>query len=336
MTKLINSRNIGKDETEDRLTPERWRDLGILTGLWAIAAIIDQLWLALDHRVPSWDPADHMIGALNYWWTLQPQHWFSGHVWDALWTLSSKYPPLLYISTAPFLALFGRGADQAIAVNLFYTAVLLVSVYGLGRVLFRAEVGLWAAGLCLLFPQFYSLRTGYYMDYPLTTLIAASTLALSLWHLSQTAYSPVKSRWALAKQWLFALSLGLTFGLAFLMKQTAIFFLAIPLMWVGVSALIAGFRNGYWSRFGQIFTAGAIAFLMILPWSQTNWLFQISAVFNSNIKSARIEGDPAWNTIAGWTYYWQQLPQAISYPILIVASVGLIIALIRFLSTQPL
>ncbi|NER00743.1 MAG: phospholipid carrier-dependent glycosyltransferase, partial [Cyanothece sp. SIO2G6] len=37
-----------------------------------------------------------------------------------------------------------------------------------------------------------------------------------------------------------------------------------------------------------------------------------------------------------WTYYWQQLPQAISYPILIVASVGLIIALIRFLSTQPL
>ncbi|MGK7888470.1 MAG: hypothetical protein AB4042_03990 [Leptolyngbyaceae cyanobacterium] len=315
-------------------------DWGILVVLWAIAAVIDHVWLALDHAPPSWDPADHMIGALNYWWTLQPQHWFSGHIWDALWTLSSKYPPLLYISTAPFLALLGRGADQAIAVNLFYTAILLISVYGLGRVLFRAEVGRWAAGLCLLFPQFYSLRTGYYMDYPLTTLIAASSLILTGWHFSHLSTTrPPRSiphRFTAVKQWGLALSFGVTFGLALLMKQTAVFFLAVPLVWVGVPSLVLGIRQRRWAKFSQIFSGVAIAFLMIWPWSQTNWLFQISAAFNSNIKSARIEGDPAWNTLAGWTYYWQQLPQALSYPLLIVALVGLLIALlttlIRFLA----
>ncbi|NET10969.1 MAG: phospholipid carrier-dependent glycosyltransferase, partial [Symploca sp. SIO2B6] len=312
-------------------TGSHLRDWGILGILWLLAAGIDQVWLAIDHGIPSWDPADHLIGALNYWWTLQPQHWsqhwLTGHVWTAMWTLSSKYPPLLYASTAPFLALFGKGADQAISVNLLYTAILLSSVYGLGRVLFRPEVGLWAAGICLLFPQFYSLRTGYYMDYPLTTLVVASILTLTLWwrsHLSEKREELRESQ----IQWVFALSFGFTFGLALLAKQTAVFFLAIPLLWMGFRAALKGIRQQSWSRFGQLCSALLIALLMILPWSQSNWLFQISAVFNSNIRSARIEGDPGWDTLAGWLYYWQQLPQAISYPLLVVPIVGLILGLI--------
>ena len=341
-----------------------WLDfkyLGILALLWTLAAGVDQLWLALDHAIPSWDPADHLIGSLNYWWVLHPQQWLTdnltsgatgsllerlGHLWTALWTLSSKYPPLLYISTAPFLSLFGRGADQASLVNLLYTAILLVSVYGLGRTLFRAEVGLWAGGLCLLFPQFYSLRAGYFMDYPLTSLVTASLLMLTLWrrslHPSGSAlttqgqrrkppnlYSTQHpNRSPNQQQWSLAIGFGVIFGLALLSKQTAVFFLALPLLWT-VGERLLGLRHRHWGPLGQLMTSLTLAGLMILPWSQANWIFQISAAFNSNSRSAEIEGDPTWDTLAGWTHYWQALPQAISYPLLIVPIVGLLLALIR-------
>ena len=333
MTQLVRT-SVRKTGVRDRMEKHAgWhelRDGAILSLLWFIATGIDQLWLAVDRSIPSWDPADHLIGALNYWWTLQPQNWGTGELWHSIWTLSSKYPPLLYISTAPFLSALGRGADQAMLVNLVYTGILLLSVYGLGRVLFRPEVGLWAAGLCLLFPQFYSLRTSYYMDYPLATLVTASVLTLTVWAKSIDPPNLKRPFVRRSLQWLLALGLGVTLGLAFLMKQTALFFLAIPLLWVAASTVYRVLRYRQWHRLGQLLTSLLIAGLMILPWGRTNWVFQISAVFSSNTRSAQIEGDPAWNTLEGWLYYWQQLPAAISYPLLIVPIVGLLIALMRW------
>ncbi len=134
-------------------------------SIWLFAALVDVTWLWWDQSVASWDPADHLIGSLNYWWTLVNLRLLDGAWWEGLWSLSSKYPPLLYVSTAPFRILFGTGADAAVLVNLFYSGILFGSVYGLGRQLFSARVGLWAAGLCVLLPQFYSQRVQYFMDY---------------------------------------------------------------------------------------------------------------------------------------------------------------------------
>ncbi|MBE9179157.1 glycosyltransferase family 39 protein [Oculatella sp. LEGE 06141] len=280
-----------------------------LVILWGLSAIADLLWLTLDRAIPSWDPADHLIGSLNYWWSLQHAQWLSGDWWHSLWTLSSKYPPLLYIATAPFISLLGRDIEPAILVNLLFTALLLGSVFGLGTHLFSRRVGLWAAGLCLLFPRFYTVRTEYFMDYPLTALVAASFLCLTLWRDAQRAW----------QQWLWAIAFGVWFGLALLMKQSALFFLAIPLLWVAVGTL----QQRAWGRFAQLVVASIITLLMFMPWLQTNWLFQISAGFNSNVKSAIAEGDPPLNTIAAWIFYVIDLPNAVSWPLFIVPVLGL-------------
>jgi 4-amino-4-deoxy-L-arabinose transferase-like glycosyltransferase len=292
------------------LGASRWGAIAALVALWGAIALLDGIWLQLDQTIPAWDPADHLIGALNYWWTLTHAQWGAGDWWAGIWTLSSKYPPLLYISTAPLFALFGTGIDQAAWGNLVYTAILLVSVYILGRHLFSIQVGLWAAGLCALFPQFYSLRTQYFMDYPLTALVTASFCLLTLWR------DATRRR----TQWSIAAAFGVCFGLALLMKQTAVMFLAVPLVWLIGRRL---WRRA-WAELAQLLTALIITFLMILPWSRTNWLFQISAAFSSNTRSAAIEGDPAWDTLEAWLYYWQHLPQTVSYPLLIVPIVGLL------------
>ena len=279
--------------------------------LWGISVGLDRIWLALDQSVPSWDPADHLIGALNYSWMVQNASWLSAEWWHGIWTLSSKYPPLLYLSTAPFVLLFGQSADAAIWVNGFYTAILLVSVYGLGRHLFNPTVGLWAAVLCVLFPQFYTLRSQYFMDYPLTALVAASFCFLTYW----------KDSRGRQYQWLLAIAFGFTFGVASLMKQTAVLFLGIPLLVLGLRSL----WQKQWGRLIQLVIGSTITGLMMLPWSRTNWLFQISAAFTANTRSAAIEGDPSALSIEGWTYYVSHLPQAISYPLLTMAVLGLLL-----------
>ncbi|MGB3613890.1 MAG: phospholipid carrier-dependent glycosyltransferase [Elainellaceae cyanobacterium] len=288
-----------------------WIYPAALGGLWLLSFGMDGTWLWLDQAVPSWDPADHHIGALNYWWTLRQMQGTSDW-WNSFWTLSSKYPPLLYISTAPLIALLGRFPDAAVLVNGLYTLVLLVAVSQLGRHLFSPGVGLWAAGVSLLMPQLYGTRTEYYMDYPLTVLVALALWALTRWRDAKRG----------AAQWQWAIAFGLCLGFAFLAKQTALLFLAVPVLWLVASRL----WQRQWSRLGQIAVSGSIAVLLLLPWATRNCFFQVSAAFSANTRSAAIEGDPSAATLAGWLFYWLRLPQMVSFPLLLLPLAGLLLA----------
>ncbi|MGL5794699.1 MAG: phospholipid carrier-dependent glycosyltransferase, partial [Waterburya sp.] len=141
----------------------------ILGIIWLIGSICDRLWFALDHSVPAWDQADYLNGVLNYWEALQTPEWLNSEWWRSFWLLSNKIPPLNYILTAPLVNFLGTSEDAATTIMLFYSGVLLVSVYGLGIVLFDVTTGLWAAGLCQLIPGLYNHRLQFILDYPLTT-----------------------------------------------------------------------------------------------------------------------------------------------------------------------
>ena len=152
----------------------------ILGLIWLTGAVIDRVWFAVDRSVPGWDQSDYLTGALNYWQMLQSPQWLSQSWWAEFWMLSSKIPPLVYISTVPFLAILGAGVEQSTIVNLFYGAILLGSVYGLGARLFTVQVGLWAAVLCLLFPELYTIRLDFLIDYPLVAMVTLSLFTLTM------------------------------------------------------------------------------------------------------------------------------------------------------------
>lgn len=281
--------------------------LGILVAIGLLGMGIDRLWLAIDHAAPSWDPADNLTNALNF--STLPPHWFSGGWWTAFWQRSSKYPPLLFALTALLENFVGKGADQALLVNLGFSAVLLLAVYQLGKHLFSPQVGLWAAGLCLLLPRLYTNRIHYFMDFPLTAIVALSFCALTFWRDERDRL----------RQWLWGLSFGICFGLAVLTKQSALLFLLVPILWVGIPTI----WRRQWERLLQLVSGLLLTLAIDLPWVSTNWLFQISAGFNSNVKSALAEGDPPLNTWRAWAYYWNDLPQAVSLPLLVVPIAGI-------------
>jgi 4-amino-4-deoxy-L-arabinose transferase-like glycosyltransferase len=295
----------------DRIQLNQLKTWHILGAIWLVGALCDRIWLALDRSIPSWDPTNHLTGSLNYLNALQQVNVFSEQWWQRLWTLSSKYPPLLYIVTAPFQMLFGTGSEQALLVNLLFSAILLASVYGLGKHLFNTQVGLWAAGLCVLLPRLYTVRISYMHDYPLTALVAASFFCLTVWRDTKTK----------CQGWRWALGFGVCFGLAIMVKQTVLFFIFVPLL----SLFIRHLRQGAWGRIAQLIGGLLLSAFIFGPWYRTNWIFLFSSYQNAIVVPGTEEGDPPLNTIAAWTYYWNDLPRAISWPILLVPLVGLLL-----------
>nr|WP_242020146.1 glycosyltransferase family 39 protein [Trichocoleus sp. FACHB-40] len=325
--------------------------------IWLVGAVCDRIWFALDRSVPSWDQADYLTGSLNYWKALQHPQWFSGEWWESFWQLSSKVPPLTYIATAIVQNLFGTGPDSATLVNLLFSAILLASVYGLGVQLFSVEVGLWAAGLCQLLPGLYRYRLDFLLDFPLTAVVTLSFYCLTAWRSSRNILrltSPLKregspisphflgdgiesfgqplprsiesSRTAEAqrtqrREWFWAAAFGLSLGLALMVKQTALFFLLAPVLWVGVGVI----RHRAWGRLAQLVFSLLLSVLVFGPWYRANWLLMLTSGKRATVDSAIAEGDPALNTLEAWTYYWKILPYHVSWPLLLVPIVGLLI-----------
>lgn len=293
---------------------QSWQILAVM-GL--LASAIDRVWFALDRSVPSWDPADYLIGSMNYWRFLQNPQWLSADWWQELWRLSSKIPPLTYIATVPFLNVLGTGVDAATIVNLLFSAVLLASVYGLGKHLFDRRVGLWAAGLCLLLPGLYRIRLDFLLDYPLTAAVTLAFFCLTVWRDRSIRQTPFKWKHA-CQSLLWAIAFGLSLGLALTIKQTVLLFLWFPLLWV-MGEIVGTLA---WGRLLQLLAAFLVSVPIWGGWYRANWLLILTSGKRATIDSALAEGDPPLNSIAAWTYYWQRLPEQVSFVLLLIPLAG--------------
>jgi 4-amino-4-deoxy-L-arabinose transferase-like glycosyltransferase len=297
-----------------KLSPSWQKGLIFLALIWLGGVLVDRLWFNLDHSIPAWDQADYLNGALNYHRALENPQWFNLNWWRELWLLSPKIPPLTYLLTVPFLHLGGLSEDSATVVMLLFSAILLASVYGLGVVLFDVQVGLWAAALCQLLPGLYVYRLQFLLDFPLAALVTCSFFTLTLWYFSSPK-TPLGIQWSRAIAW------GIVLGLAFLLKQTALFFLLFPLLW----ALFQTLKQRQWERLGQYLGASLVCLGIFYPWYRTNWLLILTSGKRATIDSALIEGDPPLNDIAAWTYYFKVLPFFLSWVFLIASLVGVIL-----------
>lgn len=312
----------------------------LLGIIWLVGAVCDRIWFTFDSDIPAWDQADYLTGTLNYWQALQNPQWFSPQWWTSFWQLTSKVPPLTYIVTAIIQNIFGRGPDQATLVNLLFSAILLISVYGLGEKLFNRQVGLWAAFLCQLLPALYRYRLDFLLDYPLTAVVTFSFYCLTLWNIKTAETQRTQRREEEERElnlksdpplikggkggisgWFWAAIFGVSLGLALMVKQTALLFLLTPIFWVKAGAI----RQRAWGKLAQLFGASWVSVLVFGGWYRTNWLLMLTSGKRATIDSAIAEGDPALNTIDAWIYYWKILPYLVSWPLLLVPIVGILL-----------
>lgn len=325
-------KNQSNSTVSDNLNKEKWRtylnfnqldrrkkplkyNLLVLLVIWLIGVIIDRLWFSLDQSVPAWDQADYLNGAMIYWQALKTPDFFNLDWWRNFWLLSNKIPPLTYILTAPFFSIFGASIDSATLVLSLFSAILLVSIYSLGSLLFNPNIALYSCILCQLLPGLYFYRLEFLLDYPLTAIATFSFTCLSFWHFNKNK----KNGWYLA------VLCGFSLGIGALIKQTSLFFLFLPIVWVFLSSIF----TKKWHKIAQLMLAFFTSALLFFPWYRTNWLLIFTSGKRATIDSAIAEGDPALNTLKAWTYYSEVLPYLLSWHILIIPLVCLVYLFIK-------
>ncbi|WP_413175204.1 hypothetical protein [Anabaena azotica] len=297
------------------------KDYLILLLIWLVALVIDRTWFLLDNSIPAHDQSAHLTGALSHYRIFENFNLFSGEWWLSLWQLTPSYrAPFVYICTVPFLFLFGQGYDQASLVNLLYSAIIILSVYHLGKYLFKnRQISITASIFCLLFPILGIVRTDYLLDYGLTAIVIFTFTILTIWRNSYTGWI----------SWILTFILGLGIGLIMLAKPTGFLFLFIPGIWT----LITFIKNRKFIKLIQSGLSLISAWLICGSWYSVNWLTIITSALHANSVGKR-EGDPAATTIAGWIFYPQLVPETVGLPILCVSLGILLVYLIKHKFSQ--
>lgn len=141
-------------------------------------------YIQIDNTPPHWDAGRHFANSVRYFEyaknsviTNKP----NGNT-DAIANLLHGYfyyPPLYYYSTVPFLAIFGRGYDAALLVNIFWIIVLFISCYSWLKKLKFSEYSIFF-GLSFLLGSSFIIGQSreYQLDFPNLAMIF--TLLLSL------------------------------------------------------------------------------------------------------------------------------------------------------------
>ena len=293
--------------TTDIPPTRRWFDQNqlVLILLSLISITIHLTWLALDRSQPAWDQAGHLTSVLTIQRVLSQIQLLSPEWWHELWAQVTSYrAPFIYLLTVPFFNLFGKSFHSGILANLLFIPVIAYSTYYLGKRAFDERVGLWAVGICLMFPALLAFQLDYLLDYGIVGMTTLTFLVLNLW---KDATNKLES-------WQWSMSFGILFGCLMLTKPTGFLFLFVP----GVFLIGSFIRSRNWLGLFQSGLVLIIAWLIFGSWFGQNWLTIITSAVAANGMGTG-EGDPSGTTLAGWLYYVQLLPELISLPILITA-----------------
>lgn len=178
-------------------------------------------WIYLRTRVTlwGWDQPSHLLTTLRYRDALQEPSLRS--LFEVL-TRPWNRPPLPWLPAVLFYQLFGVSTDVALMADAVFLAVLLFSVYGIGRKMFGRGVAVLAAFLVSVYPIIFSLSRSAYPDFAVTALVALSIYLLLF-------AEDFRSRRG-------SLLLGLGLGLGLLAKWQFIAFVVGPLVYVIVAS----------------------------------------------------------------------------------------------------
>jgi len=183
-----------------------------LLGLFLFHTALNWMWTEANVTLMGWDRSSHLAKTLIYNDILREinlRSLFTALTWP--W----NRPPFPFLTVVPFYRLFGESTDVALMSNCLYLAILLWSVYGIGRVLYGRKVGLLAACLVSFYPILFSISRLSYVDYALTAMVALAVYLL------------LKTDGFRHRGW--SLAFGLGMGLGLLTKWPFIAFAGVPI-----------------------------------------------------------------------------------------------------------
>ncbi len=293
----------------------------ILFALIITCALSIFVWHRLNSLPPHQDESRHLLASLHYFNDLgqTPKE----TVASLAFTRFETYPPLMYVLTIPFYAVGGVSRDVAGMVNILFMAVMILSVYGIGRRLYTEEAGVTAAILAACYPIVVGISKLYVLELPETAMVSLCI------YIALRTDGFRKSSWSIL--------LGIMCGMGTLTKWHFPLFCAAPIVYLLLRPQERRFLPPPLSpkrRANFLLCVGA-ALLLSLPWYAYNFARVRAFIVGNITQPARLIPPPVLS-ISGFLYYpYAFLDTLLLAPMTILFLIGLITAISKK-KTSPL
>jgi 4-amino-4-deoxy-L-arabinose transferase-like glycosyltransferase len=268
-------------------TPPIRREHVLLGIVFIVLTISTIAWTLANRTPPSWDPADHMRTAYDFYRPLSLGRFTE--FFGELFHTPHPYGPLYHWITAGFFLFAGVSQLTGIAANFFGLAILLISVNWIGDMLqpspSEVRPGILAAILtvCYHFPAW--LLHEAFLDYLLMAMVALSfalLLRAGEFHVRRDA-----------------IVFGVVAGLGMLAKQTFPFFFILPALFLLCRAWIR--RDGL--ALANLALSAVVAVLIASIWYVPHWK-DVVAIYRVNALNATVENEAPAFSFRYLAYYW--------------------------------
>jgi len=170
------------------------------------------------------------------------------HYWDT----THFYPPFYMLSHLPLFLLFGKSQDVSAMTNVVFLAILIFSVYGIGRKIKDEQAGFFAAVLVSTFPAIFGFSRIDFAVIALTSLVAFGIyLLLKTDNFTNRRY---------------VILFGIAMGLGLLTKLTYPMYIVGPLF-VYIAVNIKKMTRRH---FGNLFLSLGIGLFIAFTWFAPN------------------------------------------------------------------
>ncbi|MFA5357216.1 MAG: glycosyltransferase family 39 protein, partial [Candidatus Omnitrophota bacterium] len=263
----------------------------VLSLLVLFYAVNNYIWFRLDEFPPYADGAYHLLRALDYFDILSRP---SGGMFSALLQVDNLRPPFFPFCTAiaHFFASDIRLA--AVITNIFFAAVLFISIYYSGKKIAGKNCGLLAAFTVAMYPYVFGLSR---ISIPDFASLAMTSLGLCLLIYTDRF-----------KNTLFSVLLGIAIGIGILTALTFVFFLAGPMIIMAAYALIEKKEAGSKKRaFRNLCLAAVIAALIGGVWYFPKFgsLWETYIIYGFKVRKPL--SPPETFSLLSFTYYFRLL-----------------------------
>jgi hypothetical protein len=210
--------------------------LGILLLTIMFNAVSNFIWLKLDTRIPT-DEAEFHIMRLDIYDMLRHHYPIRDKIRD-IFTRANYYPPFFLFSAAVVNIFFGTSLIPSVMTNILYLALLLFSVYQIGKKIDTAATGLLAAMVLSLYPAVFGLSRYFQIEFALCAMVCFSIYCL--------LYSDnFRNR-------NYSLLFGVSVGFGMLTKWNFAFFILGPLCCVLIEMIVIFIKQNIESRTGSM------------------------------------------------------------------------------------
>lgn len=168
------------------------------------------------------------------------------------WVTTPFYPPLYMLSHLPLFFLFGKSQDVAAMTNTIFLAILIFSIYGIGKKIKDEQTGLFASIIVSTFPVIFGFsRTDF------AVIALASLVTLSIYLLLKTENFINRE---------YTILFGISMGLGILTKLTYPIYIAAPLLFY----VLANVKRMTKRQIGNLFLSLGIGLFISSTWLAPN------------------------------------------------------------------